>query len=163
ARRFPRPTRSRATRPSPARTGSPARRRSRREPPRRSAGAAGSPGPAAASCRWPSRTPRSGPRPGRARLRPPRHGLKGIRLAREDLSVLGEPHDAERLVDGRRQVAEGEQALLVHDLLEDLDQDRDADRVDDAGLLEIEDQGPGAGVELRVRLARDLLPALIVD
>src|SRR5262245_5109768 len=66
------------------------------------------------------------------------HLLQGLVLRREDLGILREAHDPERLVDRRRQAAEGEDALAVHDLLEHLDQDRDADRVYDSGLLEVE-------------------------
>src|SRR5690242_20205970 len=111
---------------------------------------------------------------------PPRRGLLGLSasgssrrlsgdllerlvLRREDLGVLRETHDAKRLVDRRSQAAEREHALAVHDLLEHLDQDRDADRVHDPGLLEVEHERAHALVEVRIRLPGDLLAALVVD
>ncbi len=62
-----------------------------------------------------------------------------------------------------RQVAEAEPTLDLEHLLDDLDQDRDADRVDDLGLLEVEQQAAVALVDELVGDPGDLLAALIVD
>src|SRR5436190_1083891 len=81
----------------------------------------------------------------------------------EDPRVLREPHDLERLLDRRRQPAEREPAAGVEHLLEDLDQDRDADRVHDLRLLEVEEEAVHAAAEERVGGLRDLLAAGVVD
>src|SRR5881628_1623598 len=62
----------------------------------------------------------------------------GRRLVAVDRSVLREAHDMEGLLDGRRQAAETELALDLQHLLDDLDEDGDADRVDDLGAGEVE-------------------------
>ena len=65
---------------------------------------------------------------------PPQPGEGGFGGG-EEARILGESHDLERLLDRRREPAEGQAAALVEQLLEDLDQDGDADRVDDLRLL----------------------------
>src|SRR5438128_1245787 len=52
--------------------------------------------------------------------------------------VIRETHNLKRLVDDRRQAAEGDLAALVHHLLDDLDEDADADRVDDLRFAQVE-------------------------
>src|SRR6266540_2537522 len=97
-------------------------------------------------------------RPSRRRKSPHSFGLRRI-----DRGVLGQTHDPEGLVDRRRQATEGEPAVPVHDFLEHLDQDGNTDRVDDAGLFQVQDESASARLQLRVRLSRDLLSPLVVD
>src|ERR1700737_3402625 len=57
-----------------------------------------------------------------------------------DRSVIRQSHDLKSLVDDGRQAAEGDLAAFVHHLLDDLDEDADADRVDDLGLAQVEQE-----------------------
>src|ERR1043166_8300821 len=66
-------------------------------------------------------------------------------LARVDLRVICQPHDLEGLVDDGGEAAEADLAALVHHLLDDLDEDGDADGVDDLGLAEVEQERAHAG------------------
>src|SRR4029077_6358334 len=59
--------------------------------------------------------------------------------------------------------AERESALAFHHLLEHLDQDRDADRVDDLRLFEVQHDAGDAPVEERLDAALDFLAPLAVD
>src|SRR6185436_8017226 len=61
-------------------------------------------------------------------------------LVGEDGCILRQPHDVEGLLDGGGQAAETELALDLDHLLDHLDEDRDADRVDDLGTAEIEQE-----------------------
>src|SRR6185295_15494986 len=86
----------------------------------------------------------------------------GRRLVAVDRSVLREAHDMEGLLAGRSQAAEAELALDLQHLLDDLDQDGDADRVDDLGAGEVQEQDLVAVVEELVARLGDLLAPLVV-
>src|SRR3954470_5933540 len=69
----------------------------------------------------------------------------------------------EGLFDGRSQAAEAELALDLQHLLDDLDEDGDADRIDDLGAGEVEEQDLVALVGELVGGLGELLAPLVVD
>src|SRR5450759_1523667 len=81
----------------------------------------------------------------------------------EDPCILSEPHDLKRLLDRRRQPAEGQFSPLIEELLQNLDENRDPDGVDDLRLLEVEEQAVHPRPEKGIGLFRDLLAAGVVD
>src|ERR1035437_275914 len=81
----------------------------------------------------------------------------------EDPCILSEPHDLKRFLDRRRQPAEGQFSPLIEELLQDLDENRDPDGVDDLRLLEVEEQAVHPRPEKGIGLFRDLLAAGVVD
>src|SRR5258706_3290756 len=87
----------------------------------------------------------------------------GRRLVAVDRSVLREAHDMEGLLDGRSEAAEAELALDFQHLLDDFDENGDADRVDDLGAGKVEEEDLVTLVEQLVGHLGDLLAPLIVD
>src|ERR1017187_521305 len=81
----------------------------------------------------------------------------------EDTRILGQPHDLEGLLDRGRQPAEGQLPALIQQFLQDFDENRDADRIDDLRLLEVEEQPVHARPQERVGLLRDLIAAGVID
>src|SRR5207237_3858382 len=89
--------------------------------------------------------------------------LNGRFLVFIDRRVVRQSHDLKRLVDDGREAAEGDLAAFVDHLLDDLDEDRDADRVDDLRLAKIQQQRADAGVHQLVRAVCYLLAADVID
>src|SRR3954453_8173081 len=69
----------------------------------------------------------------------------------------------EGLFDGRSQAAESQLAVDLDHLLDDLDEDGDADRVDDLRPRQVQEEGLVALVEELVGGLGDLLAPLVVD
>src|ERR1043165_204876 len=90
-------------------------------------------------------------------------GADGLRFVGVDGGVVRQSHDLKGLVDDGRERAEGDLAALVHHLLDDLDEDGDADRVDDLRLAQVEQEDADAVVHQLVRAIGDLLAADVVD
>src|SRR5687767_2598151 len=88
---------------------------------------------------------------------------QGSFLVGKDLRVLSQTHDLERLLDDRGQSAEPDTPALVDHLLDDFDQDADADRVDDLGLPKIEQQIGYPAIHQLVGPRGDLFPTDIID
>jgi hypothetical protein len=72
-------------------------------------------------------------------------------------------HDVEGLLDRRGEAAETQAAVDLDHLLDDLDEDRNADRVDDLGSRQVEQQNLEALVDQLVGDLGDLLATLVVD
>src|ERR1022692_186656 len=81
----------------------------------------------------------------------------------EDARILGQPHDLEGLLDRGRQPAESQLSPLIEQLLQNLDENGDPDRVDDLRLLEVEEQAIHARPQEGVSLLGDFLAAGVVD
>src|SRR5438309_10008805 len=81
----------------------------------------------------------------------------------EDRRVVRQSHDLKRLVNDRREAAEGDLAAFVHHLLDDLDEDADADRIDDLRLAQVEQQRAHSVIHQLVRAVGDLFAADVVD
>src|ERR1039457_5873782 len=81
----------------------------------------------------------------------------------EDARILGQPHDLEGLLDRGRQPAESELSPLIEQLLQNLDENGDADRIDDLRLLEVEEEAIHARPQESVSLLRDFLASGVVD
>src|SRR5438067_1916814 len=98
----------------------------------------------------------------------PRNGLQsqlldGALFVLEDHGVVGQAHDLESLVDDRREAAEGDLAAFVDHLLDDLDEDADADGVDDFRIAKVQQKRAHTVVHQLVGSGRDLFAAYIVD
>src|SRR6266511_1122073 len=98
-----------------------------------------------------------------ARLRGQRQIADRFFLAGVNLRVVRQPHDLEGLVDDGGEAAEADLAALVDHLLDDLDEDADADGVDDLGLAEVEQEGAHAVVHQLVGEVGDIFAADVVD
>src|SRR5437016_981729 len=98
-----------------------------------------------------------------ARLRGQGQIAERFFLAPVDLRVVRQPHDLEGLVDDGGEAAEADLAALVDHLLDDLDEDADADGVDDLGLAEVEQERAHAVVHQLVGAIGDLFTADVVD
>src|SRR3954447_23405985 len=81
----------------------------------------------------------------------------------EDHRVVGQAHDLEGLVDDGREAAEGDLAAFVDHLLDDFDEDADADGVDDFRIAKVQQQRAHTVVHQFVGARGDLFAAYIVD
>src|SRR5688572_10432896 len=80
-----------------------------------------------------------------------------------DRGVIRQTHDLESLVDDGSEAAERDLSALLHHLLDDLDEDADADRIDDLRFFEIQKESLHAVIHQLVGAVGDLLPSYVVD
>src|SRR5881296_3846662 len=77
--------------------------------------------------------------------------------------VIRQAHDLKRLVNDGREAAEGNLAVLFHHLLDDFDEDADADRVHDFRFAQVQQQRAHPVVHQLVGPIGDLFAADVVD
>src|SRR5579863_419717 len=87
----------------------------------------------------------------------------GMGLVVKDRRILRQAHDVEGLFDGWGQATEAETTVDFDHLLDDLDEDRNPDGVDDLGACEVEEKELEPVVDELVGGTCDLLAALVID